>query len=581
MENNSQRQTESAFYQNKDTHGFSGYISEDNLFLILAIDDGITHEEGQTILQSLRTNILSSVFDNLFQFELKLSEIVTENNLPTNFSLAVGYRKNDILYLKTGGTGNILIYRKKHLAKIISGEKTASGYGENNDLFIFTTDKFIEAAGGENGLHKEMGNKSPREISERITLKLQKRNVGNTITLFVKFKPEETTRPVINTPNVFSEKLQSAYLFLQGRQAGAPQKKRTFTFIVVGIIFLIFMWSVVFGYKRRQNAIIQSRVTAAKAQISQKLSQADDASYLSIPRAIALIDEAKANVDDLRKEIGNRPEVTAIDKMINDEENKILKVQEKPADEFFDLTVDNPQAKGTKLYLDNDNVVILDSGQKTVYIFSLTKKSLNKYTFNELQNAQLIASDQGNPLFYVEGDGIYKINNQGKLAKVVDNDPDWGNISAMTTYNGNLYLLDPLKDSIDKYVGTDSGYATRSAYFQGGENGLAGANSLAIDASVYVGFSDHIFKFTSGSQDSFKTEFPNPSINIQKIFTDKNTEKVYSWDKNRGSVYILGKDGTYEQEINSSVLKQASDFIVYDNAAYILSGAKIYKMSMN
>ncbi len=582
-------QIENAFYANENDTGFTGYLSEDNLFLILAIE-GVSRENGQAILQSLRTGILSSAFNYLAQFELKLTEVITENNLPTNFSLAAGYRKNNILYLKTSSTGNVLICRKKHLVKIIGGEKTASGYVENDDLFIFTTDNFIEAAGGENGLHKELGNRLPKEIIEKITPKLSGVKSNQKAALFIKFLLVEFARPAnpithsrngADLHDIFFSKLHSAYLFLQGEQAGAPRKKRALTFIIVGIIFLIFLWSVVFGYQRRKNADIQSRLNAAKESVNQKLSQADDASYLSIPRAISLINEAKDDVDNLRKEIGNRPEVAAIDKMIGDEENKILKVQEKPVDEFFDLTVDNPQAKGIRLYLDGDSAIILDNGQKTVYILSLTKKSLNKYSFGELQNATMIASDQSNPLFYVEGAGIYKIDDQGKLSKVIDADSNWGNIQSMIAFNGNLYLLDPSKDTIDKYVGTGMGYATRSAYFQGGENGLTGANSMAIDSSVYVGFPDHIFKFTAGSQDDFKTEFPDPQINIKKIFTDKNVDKVYAWDKTRGSIYVLSKDGTYSQEINSPVLKQSNDFVVYDNDAYILAGAKIYKMSMN
>jgi hypothetical protein len=87
-----------------------------------------------------------------------------------------------------------------------------------------------------------------------------------------------------------------------------------------------------------------------------------------------------------------------------------------------------------------------------------------------------------------------------------------------------------------------------------------------------------MFKFTSGLQDAFKTNLPDGNINVTKIFTNRDLEKVYGWDKKRGAVYIMGKNGDYQEQINSKILSTGSDFTVYKNYIFVLQGSKIYKI---
>jgi hypothetical protein len=89
---------------------------------------------------------------------------------------------------------------------------------------------------------------------------------------------------------------------------------------------------------------------------------------------------------------------------------------------------------------------------------------------------------------------------------------------------------------------------------------------------------DSLDKFTAGAKDEFETKFPNQNINISKIITDKDIEKVYAWDKNGGTLYVLGKNGSYERQIISSVLKTSTDVTVFGNKSYAVSGSKIYEI---
>jgi len=87
-----------------------------------------------------------------------------------------------------------------------------------------------------------------------------------------------------------------------------------------------------------------------------------------------------------------------------------------------------------------------------------------------------------------------------------------------------------------------------------------------------------MFKFTSGLQDAFKTNLPDDNIDVNKIFTTKDLEKVYGWDKKRGTIYIMGKNGNYQEQVNSKILSTASDFVVHKEIIYVIQGSKIYKI---
>ncbi|MEK9169266.1 MAG: hypothetical protein AAB788_00825, partial [Patescibacteria group bacterium] len=145
--------------------------------------------------------------------------------------------------------------------------------------------------------------------------------------------------------------------------------------------------------------------------------------------------------------------------------------------------------------------------------------------------------------------------------------------------NGNIYLLDQGKNDIRKYMTTESGFGGGTSYFQLGQSiNLSSVNSLTIDGSVYLAGDSVMFKYTSGLQDAFKTNLPDSNINTTKIFTSKDLEKIYAWDKKRGTIYIMGKNGDYQEQVNSKILSTASDLVVYKNSIYVLQGSKIYKI---
>lgn len=597
-------------------HGFSHFFVENNHFLVLVIPDGIDKEVGLTIISLIKERSRSAAINNLASFEEWINSVMRETNIPSGFSLAAGYVKDDIIYVKTIKDGQIYVQRNGSLVKIIDNNLSASGYVEPNDSFIFTTNSFMSLAQDE--LKKLNGGQKPNQIIESLTPSLKTKDDEGTIGLIVQFEkqiveetePEITeqvpiapvTRPVPSiqsvppVPSVPSQKEEPPAVASSNKQSflttllssfkkstseESSSKKSIFTIISVVVIFAILVWSVILGYQRRSEASVKKQIVAAKERIQQKLDQADEVAFLNMDRSVILIAEAKQELTKLKKEIGskNQSDVKELEELISKKENQIVKKEDKPFEEFFDVTVENEKAKGDKLFQEGDSVAILDSANNSVYTLSLSKKSLDKQTASDIKSSTLVGMSSQGMYVFKEGTGIISIADN-KAKKVIANDKEWGTISALAFYNGNLYLLDPSKNQIYKYLASDNGFSNKKDYLSSGDD-LSSANSIAIDSSVYVGFPDHILKYTAGARDAFKTSFPNENVSIEKIVTNVDTEKVFAWDKKKGTIYILGKTGDYERQISSSILTKGSDVAVFENKAYILSGSHIYKLSLD
>jgi len=575
----------SVYLGREEEQSFIGFSAESGFFAVLKVDAGLSKEKGRELLKKISSELEQSAINKLNDFETFLANRFKEADIPSGFSFSAGLLRDNVLLLKTVGTGQIYLRRESEFAKLIDGNNSASGHVSANDFVVFTTEEFTRVFGEEKELKSILGSKKPHDILETITPQLKTQNDTGMIALFVNFEEEGSVEAVLEEPKpkqtAPADKLLSVFANIR-QQLKTQDKTKVWTFIGVGLILIIFIWSVLLGYQRRVGAQSQKKIETTREIITEDLNQAGDVAFLNLPRAIALIDEAKKNLADLKKGISdpNNKDLQSLGQLIADKESKILKKEERAAEEYFDLSVENKNATGQKMYLDGENLAVLDS-KGTAYLLSLTKKSLDRRESSDIKGASIVTLSQDKIYVFRKGVGIFELSHEGKSKKVIDNDPDWKDVADLVSYNGNLYLLDRGSNEVYKYLVAENGFSQKSSYFQAGQrDSLQSANSLAIDSSVYVGLPNKALKFVSGAQDSFNTSFPEDNVRLTKIFTSKNVEKVYGWDKAKGALYVIDKSGTYERQIDSSILSKASDFVVFGNNAYVLSGSKIYKVSV-
>ena len=587
-----------AVYVGKETEtGFTGFISDMDIFLVIKVDDGVEREVGERALKIINEEVLNASIERLVDFDSVLTDVIKNLNFPLHFSLAAGLVKDNHLFLKTNGSGNILIKRQNELLSIISGDNIASGTYLSDDMYIFTTQEMIQQFGNIENMKKTLGDTPFTELQNALSSYLTHKD-ENLISLCVAFEQETVIQspenqnnvvmseeqPVVEEVEMHSKTIKPNFKTILSnlRDRKSPLGKKV-TIAVVLLIAIILVWSVGLGYQRRQSAQMDQRILATREDIQHKLSQAEEASFLNPQSAAQYIAEATNEYEVLRNDLKGKnkdKQLQDLQSFITDKEAKIMKKEEVKYTEYYDLALDTKNAQGVTLNRYNETLIILDSTNSSVYFLSLPKKSLQKKTAAELKGAQLIALYENTVFFYDPNNGIFTLTDTGSVKKVIEKDSEWGNIMSMSIYGGNIYLLDSQKNDIYKYLVAENGYSTKNSYLKGYQLDLSASNSLSIDSSIYIGLKDTVYKFTAGAKDEFETKFPNENVDLAKIITDKDIGKVYAWDKNGGTLYVLGKNGSYERQIISSVLKTSTDVTVFGNKSYVVSGSKIYEIPL-
>lgn len=595
--------TQFAVYLGAKTEGsYAGFIAEGNFFAILEAEDGSSHEAFSSELKKL-TSSLKSVA-TLSVFEDHIGQFIKSANLPTSVSFSAGLLVDRKVFLKTLGEGQIYIKRGRDFARLIEGDKSASGICQEGDYLVFTTPRFTTLFDSEDELSRLDFGKSPHDLVEEATPGLKSRDDAGSVALFVRMtapiieetvieeaveKPAfsgalaGTTSPRLRRPDFFAHFHKTAGQMREGlkQKYQIYGRKKTLTAVVVGVIFVIFIWSVVLSSVRREEAKLQKKITASRQIISGYVEQADEVAFLNLGRSQALLSLARGELEKLKKELGGKKtsEVEKLDAFIRKKEEEILKKETKKAEEFYDLSLEKKDASGDRMYLEGERVSVLDK-KGAVYILSLTKKSITARQSSAAKGAQLVALNGDNVFLYRENSGIVTIDGEGKVKKVIENDNEWKKIVDMSFFNNNLYLLDAESDQIYKYTPAEDGFSEKTGYIKSGGADFPTSASLAIDSAVYVGNDERVIKYLAGQPDDFPASFPEKNSSITKVFSNEDLEKVYVWDKPKGALYILGKSGVYERQVTAAILKEASDMAVYKNKAYILEGGKIYTISI-
>lgn len=150
-------------------------------------------------------------------------------------------------------------------------------------------------------------------------------------------------------------------------------------------------------------------------------------------------------------------------------------------------------------------------------------------------------------------------NRRGEV--LLNADTDWQVPVAVEEYLGNLYILDPGKNQIHKYLSFPGGYRPRHDYFREKVD-LSGAVDLSIDGSIYVLYRQgRVLKFTLGKQEEFSLDEFHPSWQEVKIVgTSPEAKDLYLVSDD--GVMVFGKDGEYRYQLKVTHLGSIEDLVV-------------------
>lgn len=549
-----------------------------NLFAVLSLTKS---EENNEDLNSLGKEIFNNLEAEYFSLESKDLEsiknaiLIVSDKIPEvlscSFIVAVVFE--NILYLFSKGLGKILLKRQGKTGVVLNGTKdgeekinTASGFLENDDIFVLETEAF-ESIISKNELFASLET-TPSEATEILSPKVHEKEEGGASIIIVKFQKQEeiieealekedliapTTQEILKESNKklvplsLSLAIISRYLKLPKINLSHSKK---FFLTIAFILGVVLISTIFFAVKKQED-------TSSKALFNQ-----------IFPKAQKKYDEGLA-VLTLNKNLAGE-DLLYSQKILNEnkdkfkpesqESKKIAELLKKVNDSLSSLS--NASFSDAKL-VDNTKSELLD----------YESKSINEFPFSQ---------DNKN-LYFAAEKGIYSIDKSSNEKKqIIKYNQQWSDATAIGVYSGNVYILDKKSSAIFKFTAVEDGFE-KTDYLKD-KIDLSNSKSMAIDGSVYILFKDgNILKFTKGKQESFKVSgLDKPLSSPTKIFTDKETDKVYILDIGNSRIVALGKDGAFKEQILSNIIETARDFEVLEKEKriYILSQNKVYEFGL-
>ena len=326
------------------------------------------------------------------------------------------------------------------------------------------------------------------------------------------------------------------------------------------------------------NFMQQAEVDFKEAQ-NLKTLNAEEAA-LKLSSAKEMLEKAlKINSKDIRAQ--------ELKKQIDEESGNISQKFDGNFSEFLDLSLIKKGFKSQNISLSAGKILSLNTEDSTVVVIDISKKSQKILSGREKLGEAKVASINGSSAFVYSADkGIIRIDTGSQEASsAAKADKDWGKISDIVGFGGNIYLLDKEKNQIWKYMAVASGYPGKRNYLnEGVKVDFSSAARMQIESSIYVlKTGGEILRFTKGEPDHFSIGGLDRGIKDPKsIFTSSDTENLYILDSGNSRLVVLSKTGEYKAQYSGDKFGSATDLVADEigKKVYLLEGSRIWQMDL-
>lgn len=568
--------------------------------------------------------------------EKLLQEFTDQVDLEIVSAVVVEKQGQSIGYFALLGHGKIYISRNGQLVPILTTDEeeiiTASGYLQNQDLFVLGTSQFftfvsqgslkaVLNAGRVNQaaealaplIHGQEDNAQAAAIvfqmamtQEAVESKIEESEV----------KPEATTSPPQpnftkpkSQPSKLKENLNNVFtlikglpfltwkvikdvkaqpnVFIQDQKRKVRAKKTTLTVAVVLIVLLLV--SIILGSRKKTFLKDSAAISQVLDEANYKYEQAASLQELNPLRARSLLSEAKEQVQNLAAQVENKNEQEQLEQMLLKLEAELERVAREykldSAELFLDLTLAKEGFMGADWDASEGILQILDPDKSTVLEVAVESKKTKVAAGGEkIQGAFLIGVVEDR-LFTLAKDKLVVVNSQTGEAIDEQENKDWGEIKDLVGFSQNAYLLASQKGQIFKLGGTDKGLAEANNYLTAAKLDLVDTVSMAIDGSVWVLFNDGtVVKFTRGVKDPFAISGLTQDLNQpEKIYTDPELEALYILDRQNTRVVVVNKaTGEYQAQYIWPGIAGVKDLYASETEGkiFLLTGERIYEIEL-
>ncbi|MBI5448702.1 hypothetical protein HY948_00040 [Candidatus Gottesmanbacteria bacterium] len=569
--------------------------------------DGVARTIGVKALSTLTGSFTDSVVS--LSGVSHVADALSEESIVTCIVLVpVG----PVVYVASRGAGAVYLKRGERVSCLVKNHGEISGEVKKGDSLLLASSGFVAAFSDEE-LGSLFDHQTPVDVAEKLTLLFHERTEGVggaalifQVTDFVDPEPDpvpevtEVAQPTV--PSVVRHDMPSRWSAVRLRagiwrrrlrehMTGRRKKLFSVKAIIAGVLILTFIISVMIGiWKQQQNSSSES-VVAVINQAQYAFDEGVALLELNSVKGRQRLTDAKALLEPLAKTLPPRSkdgrQVAALLTKVTDNLTQALHIVVGEPQLFYDAALLKKDATVGEMSLDGDTLGIVDPVTKTVYQIAVPSKSGQIVAGGEsIIGARFIAA-RGDSIFVLNDKGIITVSVREKKTKEtgVKIDSQWGVITGLVSFGGNLYLLDSQKSRIWKYVATDTGFSELREYLNPDSlPDLSAATSMAIDGSVWIGTSDgRVLRFSAGRELTFVPKGVEPIFGRRlMVYTSDALKHVYVLDSDNKRIVVLDKEGMYTAQYswqgNIAVRQLAVSETL--NKVLLLADGKIYQLEM-
>lgn len=585
---------------------------------VVEIEDaeGIARQQGVTILTKLSQRLSGPVV-SLGDVQEVAHSIEQEGVVTLILLVPVGA----VVYIVLQGEGKVFLKRGDQLACLIDRDGAISGHMQEGDTLLLVSRSLTRLLTDEQ-LASVFDHLAPTDVAEKLTLLIHGTTDGEGSAGLIfqvksltpveqeEFFPSEDPEPVqtaLAQPTTVHPKLvllRHATSVLR-RVAAVKNGKLA---LVAGISIILFISSVILGIRKqgslRQNQIVSQSLVDAQHAFDEGIALADLNAVKGrerLTQAQTLLEPLVATVSAKTKE---GRQLAALLKLVRENLTQAMQIVRSEPQLFYDVSLLKKGAGVSSMALTDDLLGIVDGPGKTVYALIVSSKNAKVVAGGDAFTSATLVAAHGEKLYVLTNTAIHEVRTLDtkttqsvvkKPARPAGGDPEWGKISALVSFGGNLYLLDTQKSRIWKYVSTSGSLPSGEADPQGFSDmreylnpdtlpDLSRATGMAIDGSVWMGTTDgKILRFTQGKENMFTPQGVTPAFGMTLfVYTSDAVKHIYVLDGQNKRVVVLDKDGVYLSQYVWDGNLTPSNLVVSESLKKILLliDGKIYALEL-
>ncbi|KKQ85615.1 MAG: hypothetical protein UT08_C0005G0066 [Candidatus Woesebacteria bacterium GW2011_GWB1_38_8] len=609
---------------NPDTTGWSQayeYQSDDSeklkarghLFAVIATNANVEGLDsviaGREILSRIHEEYFGELKDPVLKrLKSSANKVMQEFSSWEDVEIGLAVIQDDTLYVVVGGGAASFILRDGELillvASIKEGVFSVSGYPKVDDVIILGTGSFFKCFNS--GIIKgALGGKNPSEAMESLAPTLHSTpdsgNVGAMVFKFQKssddsVKDEEEWKATAPDKNGFGgnrtsgiklltllpdllSKLKPPDVYIKSEPAKILPGSKMSASVGLALIVILSL-SIYFGIQKKSDIDIKARYIEKLSIAKHQVEEAEQIYPLNSSRARSLLTEARGSVLALKSENIQDPEIDLLQKRVEENEKIILGEYATEVGPFIDLSLLSEGFVGDLMTSSQDEIYILDSkGVKLVSINIETERSEIVAGPAKIGGTYNLSAYADN-VYVAKNDGIFEINSGKK-----EIDDNWEGKVFISSYAGNIYVIDKDSSRILRYSRLDTGFSSEYEWLaQDVIPNLTTTTKVVIDGSIWILVEGGILKFTHGNPQPFELSNIFPEVTKPKsIYTSEELDDLYILEQDKKRVVVVTKIGEYKEQYLSEKLRNATDLVVSekDKKIILLIEGKLFAINMN